>query len=177
MSWSRSIEGVQPALAAALFLLLAAAAVAQENPACGQFKWPLAIERSWFEAAGLKGLQSGEAVDALSEGAFTVTLKPSADISFALLPEGKPKPDKSLGAILSFGVVATPGLYQVTLSDEAWIDIVQDGSYRPSLEFSGVHGCPGLRKSVRFELKQAPLILQLSGASSPLLKVAIRPVK
>jgi hypothetical protein len=62
----------------------------------------------------------------------------------------------------------------VTLSDEAWIDIVQDGAYRPSLEFSGVHGCPGLRKSVRFDFKQGPLILQLSSASAPSLKLAIR---
>ena len=57
-------------------------------------------------------------------------------------PEGKPKPDKPLGAIVSFATVATPGMHQVTLSEEAWIDIVQDGTYRPSLEFSGVRGCP-----------------------------------
>ena len=92
-------------------------------------------------------------------------------------PEGKPKPDKPLGAILSFATVATPGIHQVTLSEEAWIDIVQDGAYRPSLEFSGVHGCLGLRKSVRFDFKRAPLVLQLSSASAATIKVAIQPVQ
>lgn len=177
MSWSRSIEAMRPALAALLLIVLAAPARADENPACGEFKWPLAIERSWFEAGTLQDLQSGAGLDKLAEAAFTVILKPSTEVSFTLEPEGKPKPDKPLGAILSFGAVATPGLYQITLSDEAWIDVIQDGAYRPSLEFSGVHGCPGLRKSVRFELKQAPLVLQLSSASVSALKIAIRPVK
>jgi len=98
-------------------------------------------------------------------------------VPFKLKPEGKPKADKPLGALFSFAAVKAPGRYQVTLSDEAWIDIVQADAYRPSLEFSGVHGCPGLHKSVRFEFISAPLVLQLSAASAPELKVAIRPVQ
>ena len=101
MSWSRSIEAMRPVLAAALLIVLAVPAKPEEKTACEQFKWPLAIERSWFEAGSLQDLQSGAAVDKLAEGAFTV---------------------------------------------------------------SGVHGCTGLRKTVRFELKQAPLVLQLSTA-------------
>ena len=115
MSWSRSTEAMRPALAAALFIALAASAKPEEKPACDQFKWPLTIERSWFEAGNLQELQSGAAVDELADGAFTVTLKPSTDVGFTLKPEGKPRPDKPLGAVLSFGVIATPGLYQVTL--------------------------------------------------------------
>lgn len=165
---------MRAALAALVLCLLASAAQAEEAPACAQFKWPLATERSWFEAGSLNMLASGAAVGTLAEGAFALTLKPAAEVVYALPPEGKPKPDKPLGAVLTFGSVAMPGTYQVTLSDEAWIDIVQAGAYRPSLEFSGVHGCPGLRKSVRFEISQAPLVLQLSAASSPSLKLAIR---
>ncbi|WP_119274157.1 hypothetical protein [Taklimakanibacter deserti] len=165
---------MRTALAALALCVLAAAAQAEEAPACTQFKWPLAAERSWFEAGKLTELQSGASVGEAADGAFDLALKPSAEVSFALPPEGKPKPDKPLGAVLAFSVVAKPGTYQVTLSDEAWIDIVQDGAYRPSLEFSGVHGCPGLRKSVRFVFKQGPLILQLSSASAPSLKLAIR---
>ncbi|MGH8431166.1 MAG: hypothetical protein ACREUF_12265 [Solimonas sp.] len=165
---------MRSALAALVLCLLATAARAEEAPACAQFKWPLAAERSWFEAGNLKALPSGAAIDTLAEGAFNLMLEPSTEVGYALPPEGKPKPDKPLGAMLTFGAVAMPGTYQVTLSDEAWIDIVQDGAYRPSLEFSGVHGCPGLRKSVRFDFKQAPLILQLSSASALSLKLAIR---
>lgn len=165
------------ALTTALLVALAASAQAEENPACAKFKWPLITEKSWFETGTLARLASGASVATLADGAFTVTLAPSAGITFKLKPEGKEKPDKPLGAIISFAEVAAPGAYQVTLSDEAWIDIVQDGKYRPSGEFSGVHGCPGLRKSVRFEFAKGPLMLQLSGASAAQIKVAIRPVK
>lgn len=178
MSWSRWIEPRRLAGAAALVLILATPATAQDQSACAEFKWPLAVERTWFEAAGdLKAYASGAVLTELAEGALTVTLKPSAGIAFALPPEGKPKPDKTLGALLTFEEVTKPGRYQVTLSDEAWIDIVQAGAYRPSGEFSGVHGCPGLRKSVRFEFSEAPLVLQLSSASASEIKVAIRKVE
>jgi hypothetical protein len=127
--------------AAALLIVLATSVHAEENPACARFKWPLTTEKSWFDTGKLEGLASGATVATLAEGAFTVTLKPATEVPFKLKPEGKPKADKPLGAIISFGAVKAPGRYQVTLSDEAWIDIVQADAYRPSLEFSGVHGC------------------------------------
>ena len=163
--------------AAAFLIALTASVQAEENPACAEFKWPLTTEKSWFETSKLEGLASGATVATLAEGAFTVMLKPAAEVSFKLEPEGKPKPDRPLGAVISFGAVTAPGRYQVTLSDEAWIDVVQGDAYRPSLEFSGVHGCPGLRKSVRFEFTAAALALQLSSASTPELRVAIRRVQ
>ncbi|MGE0240121.1 MAG: hypothetical protein AB7S59_15490, partial [Parvibaculaceae bacterium] len=153
MSWSPSTEARRLAGAAFALALLGGTAWAGEPIACGQFKWPLATEKSWFEAGNLKALRSGAAMGDLGSGAFSLTLAPAAEVSFALPPEGKPKPDRPLGAVLSFAMVAASGRYQVTLSEEAWIDIVQDGAYRPSLAFSGIHGCPGLRKSVRFDFK------------------------
>ncbi|MGE3873626.1 MAG: hypothetical protein AB7F74_11785 [Parvibaculaceae bacterium] len=161
-------------LAALVLCLLAPAAQAEEASACAQFKWPLVIEKSWFGAGKLTELKSGAAVGEAADGAFNVVLEPSAGVGFVLPPEGKPKPGKPMGAVLSFGRVTTPGTYQVTLSDEAWIDVVQDGAYRPSLEFSGVQGCPGMRKSVRFAFKDAPLVLQLSSAAAASLALAIR---
>jgi hypothetical protein len=105
------------------------AARAEDAPACSQFKWPLATEKSWFEAGKLMELQSGAAVGEAGDGALDVLLKPSTEVSFALPPEGTPKPDKPMGAVLSFERVLAPGTYQVTLSDEAWIDIVQNRAY------------------------------------------------
>ncbi|QIG47104.1 hypothetical protein G5V57_04720 [Nordella sp. HKS 07] len=178
MSWSRWIDPCRLAGAAALLFILANPVAAEDTAACGKFKWPLSVEKSWFDAVSdLKAYASGAAVSQLSEGALTLALRPMAEITFALPPEGKPKPDKTLGALLNFTKVTKPGRYQVTLSDEAWIDIVQAGAYRPSGEFSGVRDCPDLRKSVRFEFTDAPLILQLSGASAPTIKVAIRKVE
>jgi hypothetical protein len=175
MSWSRLTKPLRGAAAILAFALLLAAPARSEEPSgCGQFKWPLATEKSWFEAGNLKALPSGISAGEAADGAFAVGLKSSTEVSFALPPEGKPKADKPLGAIVSFAAVATPGTYQVTLSEEAWIDVVQGDAFRPALDFSGVRGCPGLRKSVRFEFKQGPLILQLSSASVPSLNLAIR---
>lgn len=177
MSWSRWIEPRRLIGALVLLLVLARPVMAEDTAACGKFKWPLATEKSWFDGASdLKAYASGAAVGELADGALTVATKPMAEIAYALPPEGKPKPDKTQGARLTFEKVAKPGRYQVTLSDEAWIDIVQAGAYRPSGEFSGVHGCPGLRKSVRFEFGEGPLTLQLSSAAAPAIKVAIRKI-
>ena len=162
---------------ATLLLLILASPAAAEDAACGKFKWPLTTEKSWFDAAAdLKAHASGAAVNELADGALTVATRPMAEIAYALPPEGKPKPDKTAGALLTFERVTKPGHYQVTLSDEAWIDIVQAGAYRPSGEFSGVRGCPGLRKSVRFEFVEGSLTLQLSAATAPAIKVAIRKI-
>ena len=90
---------------AALLIALAGSVRAEENPACAQFKWPLTTEKSWFDAGKLEGLASGTAVATLAEGAFTVTLKPATEVPFKLKPEGKPKADKPLGAIISFGAI------------------------------------------------------------------------
>jgi hypothetical protein len=62
----------------------------------------------------------------------------------------------------------------VTLSDEAWIDILQNGAFAKSVEHSGVKGCEGLRKSVRFAFEKGPLTLQLSGAPSTKLRLALK---
>jgi hypothetical protein len=173
MSWSRSTEIARAPFAGLVLCFLAVGAGAEDAPACREFKWPLATESAWL-AANPAELKSGAAIDELKEGAFTVALKPSGEVDFARPPEGKASPDKRMGGMLSFSTVATPGTYQVTLSDEAWIDIVQNGVFRPSLDFSGVHGCPGMRKSVRFAFVRAPLVLQLSSASVASLKIAIR---
>ena len=92
MSWSQWIEGARLAAAAALLVVLTVPVKAEENPACSTFEWPLAMERSWFEAGNLQDLQSGAAVGKLAEGAFTVSLKPSAEIGFALPPKPSRRP-------------------------------------------------------------------------------------
>jgi hypothetical protein len=106
-SWSPSIEAKGAALAALALCFLAVAARGEDAPACSQFKWPLATEKSWFAAAAPAELPSGAAISELKEGSFTVALKPSGEVRFALPPETKPKPDKPMGAILAFSTVAT----------------------------------------------------------------------
>jgi hypothetical protein len=64
----------------------------------------------------------------------------------------------------------------VTLSQDAWLDVIQDGRYARSAGSSGRRDCPGLRKSVRFHLQAGPVVLQLSAVESSEISVAIRVV-
>ena len=65
----------------------------------------------------------------------------------------------------------------MTLSAEGWIDLVQNGAPLDSADHSGAKNCPGLRKSVRFNVGAAPVVLQISGAPAESVKVAIRPAE
>ena len=64
MSWSRWIERAGAAVAVLAFVVFAGVARAEDPAACGQFKWPLTIEKSWFDAGNLKELPSGAAAAA-----------------------------------------------------------------------------------------------------------------
>ena len=92
----------------------------------------------------------------------------------------KKKKDASgapFGGMLAFAAPDKAGVYQVTLSSEGWIDLVQGGAALGSADHSGAKNCPGLRKSVRFDIGAAPVVLQISGAPAETIKIAIRPVE
>ena len=141
MSWSPSTElrGVAFAIAVALFMPVALAQDAHDHhppaksaPAdgmsggCQSFKWPLDKERAAFDAPSLEKAASGVARGPLSEQAFALALVPVADVVYALAPT-KNKSD-GYGGIIEFGAPERPGAYQVTLSGEGWIDLVQDSA-------------------------------------------------
>ena len=73
------------------------------------------------------------------------------------------------------GTPEKPGLHQITLSAEAWVDVVQDGRFLRSVAFSGRSGCAAMRKSVRFELQQRPATIQISGASGQRINLIVTP--
>ena len=66
-----------------------------------------------------------------------------------------------------------PGIYQVKLSGEAWLDDVQDGRYARSVGSTGRCDSPGLRKCVRLDLGVTPFVLQFSGVAEGAIVVAI----
>ncbi len=151
-----------------LALALAAPALAQDEGPCGKFKWSVAHERALFAAP-----VPVSATGALSIGdrAFRVALANS--VAFAVAPERAPKAGTHAAA-LSF-VVAAPGPYDVTLSDEGWIDVAEQGRLLKANDFSGVKGCPGVRKSVRFDLAAGAATLQISNVEATTIDVAIVP--
>ena len=158
-------------LAAALLIALLAPAAADDG--CDKFAWPLARERTLLAAADKPAVQAGETLAAAPKGAFIVNLQSGAEAAFAKPPERKPRAERWFGGMVRFPALDRPGIYQVTLSEEAWIDVVQDGRYARSVGSSGRSDCPGLRKSVRFQLGAAPFVLQLSGAASDSVAIAV----
>lgn len=188
MSWLQSI-GRRSAFLAVAALLCAGGALAQDMPAkeapekgmsrgCGSFKWPLDKERAAFDDAALDKVASGAARGSLKEQAFVLALIPIAEVTYALPPAGKKKDGETrYGGMLAFAAPEKPGVYQVTLSSEGWIDLVQDGASLKAADHSGAKDCPGLRKSVRFKVGAALVALQISGAPADSIKVAVRPVE
>jgi len=144
---------------------------------CEKFAWPIARELAWFAASDKPNAAVGETLAALPKQALVIHLKPASQASFELPPERKPLSDQWFGGIVRFPALERPGIYQVTLSDEAWIDVIQDSHYARSVGSSGRNDCAGLRKSVRLEVGPMPFTLQFSGVSSDAIVMAIRPAE
>lgn len=150
---------------------------AQSIPAaCTAFDWPLLREMAWFDAPGLARVQSGDTVPGAMPGAV-LALKPVDAIAFPVPPSRKPSPG-SFGGVLTVPAPTAPGLYQITLSDEAWIDVSQDGqTTRKPTAHTGKRDCPGLRKSLRYQLGTQPVTIEISNARAESIKIAIAPAE
>jgi hypothetical protein len=158
-------------LSAALLGALLAPAAAEDG--CDKFAWPLARERALLAAPGKPAVKAGETLAVIPKSAFVVNLQASADAVFTKPPERKPRTERWFGGAIRFPGLEKPGIYQVTLPEEAWIDVVQDDRYARSVGSTGRGDCPGLRKSVRLDLGAAPFVLQISGVTSDSIAVAI----
>lgn len=179
MSWSNALasttKGRQICFASlagwALAAITCVVAMAQPAQDCQSFAWPLERERAWFSAPNLPAVASGAKAELR---ALALKLRPMAEVEFAETPERAPRSPATFGATIDMAA-PKPGLYQITLSDEAWIDVVQAGARLKSSAHSSSKGCSGLRKSVRFELGPEPFVVQISGASVDRLNLAIAP--
>src|SRR5262245_57337749 len=183
MSWLRSTD-MRGAFLVAALMLLAPAALAQDKPdhvakgmqaGCEAFKWPLDKERSAFADPNIAKASSGAAQGAFQEQSFLLELQPVSEVRYTLAPAKKNNADEPrFGGVVAFAAPETPAVYQVTLSSEGWIDLVQEGKALDSTDHSGAKNCPGLRKSVRFKVGAAPVVFEISGAPAGTIMVAIR---
>ncbi|WP_375465845.1 hypothetical protein [uncultured Methylobacterium sp.] len=158
------------AIAAALASLAPPSARAQDISACARFAWSVERERAAFAGADLPVLASGSALPATG-ASVRLNLQPTADLALPFPSDRSAKP----GTFAGFITVATPveaGTYHVTVSEDAWIDIGQDGTtaLKPT-SLSAQAGCPEVRKSARFALRAAPVTIQISRASARSIKV------
>lgn len=150
--------------------LLLGTPVLAADPGCNGGKWSLGREQDLLPKARKITFEgtapAGEPVAA--------SLKATKDLAYQIPPQRSPGPDTH-GAILKTSVPKA-GLYQVTLADKAWIDILQNGRALPSTDFTEApQTCPGVRKSVRFELQAGPAVIELSGAPATAVSLVLLP--
>jgi hypothetical protein len=161
----------------ALTLLASAPAFAAEEPSgCDKFKWNIDHARAALTAADRAKLNSGSELTALPATAVTIALVAPADAKLPTPPERAPK-DGTFAGFAKFPAVPKAGSYTVSLSNGAWIDLVQDGHFLKPTAFSGATDCEGIRKTVKFELTAAPFVLQISGVRENSLSVVIQPTE
>ncbi len=160
---------------AAFVALLVPAETAEAGDGCDKFAWSVARELAWFSAPDKVNVTSGARLATRPSGAFVMRLKPAGEASFVLPPERTPRSDGSFGGTVSFPVVERAGIYQVTLSDEAWVDVIQDGRFVRSVGSSRRRDCSSVQKTVRLELAATSFVLQVSNVASDAIVIAISP--
>jgi hypothetical protein len=168
------VNGVRSLILAAS-LLLGAQAFAAEPSGCDKFAWPLAAEQKLLGEA--QRAPAAADLDRDAAKAVELDLVPLTEAGLPMAPERAPQKTPALAGYLRFGKGAGPRLYKVTLSDGAWIDLVQDGHYLKPGAFTGATDCPHVRKSVKFEIGPAPFTLQVSGAAANHIAVVITPAE
>jgi hypothetical protein len=172
-------------MAIAAFVLLAAPADAkkfvyqrqtQSKSACDRFGWPMTREQEWFARSDNPEIKSGATRPAPPERAFVLSLDSDSDASYVIPPERKSRNENGFGGAISFESVSRAGLYQITLSEDALVDVIQGGHHLKKKASNVQRGCPGIRRSLRVELTAGPLVLQLGGVETPFITVSVAQV-
>jgi hypothetical protein len=162
-------------LAVALLLVSIAPAVAAEEPSgCDKYKWSIAHERAALTAPDRAKLTSGSEVAAMPSTGMILSLRTPSEAKLPSPPERAPK-DGTFAGFTSFKSTPKAGIYTISLSAGAWVDVVQDGHFLKPKAFSGATDCDGIRKTMKYELTASPFVLQVSGAKEDAISIAILP--
>lgn len=148
-------------------------AFAAEPSGCDKFAWAITGEQQLLAAP-----QSVDLAGPLSRAmttAIEVPLAASAEAKLAMPPERAPKNAGSFAGMVLFQPAATGGGFRVTLSEAAWIDVIQDGRYPKPIAFSGASDCPYVRKSVEFQVGAGAFIVQVSDVAVSTIAIVLTP--
>jgi len=156
----------------ACVLLLAVAGRAAAEDGCHRFEWSVERERALF-ADGFTADVESEAV-LPRDGAFSLVLRPVAQVPYVVVPErGR---DDGFGGVVTLDWIGA-GRWQITLSEDVWIDAIQNERRLPLEATTARNDCPGVRRSLRIEIRSLPLTLQFGGADVRRLNVSVLPVR
>ncbi|MDA9431312.1 hypothetical protein [Bradyrhizobium sp. CCBAU 51627] len=163
------------ALLAVLSVGATSAFAAEEPSGCDKFKWPIERDRAALTAPDRARLASGSEQAAIPSSAITLALVAQQEVKLPSPPERAPKD----GTYAGFTSIkdAKAGLYTISLSSGAWVDLVQDGHFLKPVAFSGATDCDGIRKTMKYQLSDKPFVLQISGARDNSLSISILPTQ
>lgn len=158
-----------------VLLSSATSALAAEEPSgCDKFKWPIERDRAALTAPDRVKLPSGAEQAAVPPSAITLGLLAPQEAKLPSPPERAPK-EGTFAGFTSIKAAPKAGLYTISLSTGAWVDVVQDGHFLRPVAFSGATDCDGIRKTMEYELSDKPFVLQISGAKDNSLSISILP--
>jgi hypothetical protein len=120
-------------------------------------------------------IKSGGEVSQPIAAAVMVALMPLTSANLPVPPSRAPKTPDTNAGFVRVSAIPKAGTYRVTLSHGAWIDVVQDGQVLKSTAFSGVTGCDGIAKSVKFELAPTSFLVELSGTTASMIALVVTP--
>jgi len=156
------------------FLGAAPAWAAEEPSGCDKFKWNIDHERAALTAPDRMKLASGGELAALPSTGITLRLSAPAEAKLPSPPERAPK-EGTFAGFASLKSAPKAGLYTVSVSAGAWVDVVQGGHFLKPKAFSGATDCDGIRKTMKYELSAAPFVLQVSGTRENSVSIAVLP--
>lgn len=164
-------------VAVAFALLLAPSARADEP--CLGFKWDVTHEHALFlgQATAVTAGKTADGAPMLSpDTLYALALSPQEDVAFAVAPAKKMLADGASAGLVHLRVTKT-GSYRISVDTPFWIDVVNAGAMVPSTDFNGAHDCDAPRKIVVYDLPaDKDLVLQLSGATEPKVRIALTAV-
>ncbi len=158
-----------------LALLTSTSAWGAEEPSgCDKFKWNIDHARAALTAPDRTKLASGGELGAMPSTGVTIALVAPADAKLPIPPERGPK-DGTFAGFAKFPAAPKAGSYTISLSNGAWIDLVQDGHFLKPTAFSDATDCEGIRKTVKFDLSARPFVLQISSVRQNSISLVVQP--
>ncbi|MGB6452654.1 MAG: hypothetical protein WBE92_18035 [Steroidobacteraceae bacterium] len=172
-----TLSGQASFLVCAALLSGAALSASGANP-CAGFRWDLGHEQALFATSAQAVTAGRDETSAPVIGPdrlYDLALTQQQDVRFVVHPEKRALTDGAYAGLARMHVPAA-GLYRISIDKGFWIDVVAGHETLDSRDFAGRAGCGNPRKIVVYELPAGDLVLQLSGAISPRVRVTLTSV-
>ncbi len=142
---------------------------------CDGITWNVLHERAVFATppvAITAATAAGPAPTLELDKLYDITLTSQDKVSFVLQPAKKALADGAFAGMVTLHIPSS-GKYRVSLSEGFWIDVIAEGKFAPTDDFTGAHECHAPRKIVQYPLPAGDLVLQVSNTNSASVRVTV----